>query len=149
MYETYGKEIEFVKQQPANNIWTVLDVDGGTIYANGYHHVNRMGYIITEVPWVDGEDTDVIDHDHVQMYYSHLRIKEDATGKYLEARYNDRGVPHLIYSWAEDHLRLHEDAAEEFADEHSEYEFEDYLKKQGFTIEYSEAEFPSFETLNQ
>lgn len=142
MYETFGEELAYVEQQPNNNIWTVLDVDGGTIIANGYHHVNRLGYIITEVPFADEDNIEAIDEDDQKLYYSYLRIKEDATGNYLQAGYNDKGVPDLIASWAEGHLELDGELAEEFIDEHSEYEFEEYLKKQGFTIEYSEEPFP-------
>lgn len=35
-----------------NRVWTVIDSDGGGI-ASGFHLVNRLGYIITEVPAPD------------------------------------------------------------------------------------------------
>ncbi len=51
MFETYGDEVEFVKQQPENHIWMYGDGDDGGSYVwNGWHFINRIGYFITEVP---------------------------------------------------------------------------------------------------
>lgn len=57
MFETSGKEWEFVRQQNPNNIWTVIvgDSDEWEI-AKGFHIVNRMGYIITEEPWTEDDE---------------------------------------------------------------------------------------------
>ena len=39
-----------------NNLWTVVEVDNGDwIISNGFHLVNRVGYILTEVIW-EGEE---------------------------------------------------------------------------------------------
>ena len=54
MFETYGVELNFVKNQPATTIWTVLD-NGSVI--SGFHYVDRVGYLVTENPWT--EDTEV------------------------------------------------------------------------------------------
>lgn len=36
-------------------VWTIVEGDSGDLYASaGYHLVNRLGYIITEVPWTTG-----------------------------------------------------------------------------------------------
>lgn len=36
-------------------VWTIVEGDSGNLYASaGYHLVNRLGYIITEVPWTTG-----------------------------------------------------------------------------------------------
>ena len=54
LFETYGPDFEEVKRvaaQEPNRIWTLLDSDGVEVVSNGFHHVNRMGYFITEVPW--------------------------------------------------------------------------------------------------
>lgn len=51
MFETYGDEVAFVKQQDPACIWTYGDGDdGGSYIWNGWHFVNRIGYFITEVP---------------------------------------------------------------------------------------------------
>jgi hypothetical protein len=51
MFETFGKELEFVKAQDPRCIWTYADGDdGGGYIFNGYHYINRLGYFITEVP---------------------------------------------------------------------------------------------------
>ena len=54
MFETYGDEVEFVKAQDSNRIWTYSDgEDGGTYISGGYHGVNRIGYFVTTVPYDD------------------------------------------------------------------------------------------------
>jgi hypothetical protein len=50
MFETYGEELEFVASQPDQNVWTWVDGDTGTWLVNGFHLVNRIGYLITEIP---------------------------------------------------------------------------------------------------
>lgn len=56
MFETYGDELAYVKAQPRNHVWTLLDCDGELVICAGYHFVNRIGYFITEVPWVTGDE---------------------------------------------------------------------------------------------
>jgi len=54
MFETYGEELEFVKAQEPNRIWTYGDGDdGGTYISDGYHVVNRIGYFVTALPYDD------------------------------------------------------------------------------------------------
>ena len=54
MFETYGEEVEFVKQQNPNTIWMYGDGDDGGGYIwSGWGFVNRIGYFITEVPFPD------------------------------------------------------------------------------------------------
>ena len=56
MFETYGEELEFVKAQDPNRIWTYSDGDdGGTYISDGYHVVNRIGYFVTTVPYDDSQ----------------------------------------------------------------------------------------------
>ena len=51
MFETYGKELDFVRAADIDYIWTYGDGDDdGTYVWNGYSIVNRIGYFITEVP---------------------------------------------------------------------------------------------------
>jgi hypothetical protein len=56
--ETYGQEFELVKAMQATDpgrVWTLLDCDGELVLSSGMHYVNRMGYLITEVPVADGD----------------------------------------------------------------------------------------------
>ena len=51
MFETYGDEVAFVKQQDPACIWTYGDGDDGGGYIwSGWMFINRIGYFITEVP---------------------------------------------------------------------------------------------------
>ena len=56
-FETYGDELEFVRQQPDNTIWTEMDGDEGVYIVTGYHFVNRICYYITEVPWQNDDES--------------------------------------------------------------------------------------------
>jgi len=52
MFETYGEELEFVKSQEPNRIWTYCDGDDrGTYIFEGMRIVNRIGYFVTTVPF--------------------------------------------------------------------------------------------------
>jgi hypothetical protein len=60
MFETYGEELEFVKSQYPENIWTYGDGDDGELYIwSGWSVVNRIGYFITEVPFPPNTDIQV------------------------------------------------------------------------------------------
>jgi hypothetical protein len=62
MFETFGLELLFVKEMALQNrVVTIIETDsdevnedGDTIpnmcYVSGMHHVNRIGYLITETP---------------------------------------------------------------------------------------------------
>jgi len=61
MFETYGEEVDFVKQQDPNRIWMYgSGDDGGTYIWSGWGFVNRLGYFITEVPFSDSEIVQVL-----------------------------------------------------------------------------------------
>lgn len=63
LFETYGDESAFITAQPQNAVWTLLDCDGKLVLGNGCHVVNRMGYVVTEVPVPEGVDIEVVDDD--------------------------------------------------------------------------------------
>jgi hypothetical protein len=53
LFETFGEELAFVRQQCPRTIWTIIDGEDGDLYVvSGYHFVNRIGYVVskTEVP---------------------------------------------------------------------------------------------------
>jgi hypothetical protein len=56
MFETYGDELDYVKAQPDNKIWTYCDDGDNGYLSQGYHIVNRLGYVICANPWTDGDD---------------------------------------------------------------------------------------------
>jgi hypothetical protein len=55
MFETFGQELEYVKQQSYNKIWTWIEGsdEDETYIVNGFHHVNRLGYFICEKSWLN------------------------------------------------------------------------------------------------
>jgi hypothetical protein len=57
-FETYGKELDAVleanKKDPGT-VWTVVEGDDGELYVgDGYHYVNRIGYMITKKSYQGG-----------------------------------------------------------------------------------------------
>jgi hypothetical protein len=57
MFETYGKELDFVKAQDPDRIWTYCDGDNdGTYIFQGMRIVNRIGYFVTTVPFDGSKD---------------------------------------------------------------------------------------------
>ena len=53
LFETYGEELDFVRDQPDNHVWTWIDGDEGTVIVAGMAFVNRIGYFVTENAWTD------------------------------------------------------------------------------------------------
>ena len=53
------QELAFVRSQDPRTIWTFVDGDDGNQYVlSGYHFVNRIGYLISTIPFP--EDADII-----------------------------------------------------------------------------------------
>ncbi len=65
MFETYGEQVELVRSTSPSRIWTLKETeDGGTEYISaGWSFVNRLGYFITEVSWMDCKIEVVFDED--------------------------------------------------------------------------------------
>ena len=54
MYETFGEEMAYIKEQPNKRVWTLIDTGGRDMsLIAGKHFVNRMGYIVTAEEWED------------------------------------------------------------------------------------------------
>lgn len=59
MYETYGEELDYINSffkdrnlfLHQRQIWTIVEAGDELVIQAGYWLVNRMGYIVTEVPW--------------------------------------------------------------------------------------------------
>ena len=50
LFAPTGREFEFVRGQPPENIWTIVEGDDGIEITNGMHFVNRLGYLVSEHP---------------------------------------------------------------------------------------------------
>lgn len=72
MFETYGKEIEYViKMAKKNRVVTIIECESDApdngefqmcmVYASGYHIVNRIGYLILAKPYTGPEFEVIID----------------------------------------------------------------------------------------
>jgi len=60
LFETYGRELDFVRRQDPRTVWTLVDGDDGDMWLiSGYHLVNRIGYLISTLPVPDGVDIEV------------------------------------------------------------------------------------------
>lgn len=52
LFETYGDDLEYIKtvaKESPERVWTIVGPDVLSVI-NGFHYVNRFGYIITELP---------------------------------------------------------------------------------------------------
>lgn len=60
LFETYGVELNFVRSQPENHVWTLVNGEGGNpVVLSGFHIVNRIGYFVTEKPWTEQCEVEV------------------------------------------------------------------------------------------
>jgi hypothetical protein len=48
LFETHGEEFAFVRRQDPRTVWTLID--GDMYLVNGLHFVNRVGYLLSNVP---------------------------------------------------------------------------------------------------
>lgn len=50
-----GRDLDFVRSQPTERIWTLIVSDEGRqpiwLIADGFHRVNAMGYLVTRKPY--------------------------------------------------------------------------------------------------
>jgi len=44
------------KETEVHHIWTLVDVGDACHIVPGIHYVNRLGYFVTGMPWIDGDD---------------------------------------------------------------------------------------------
>lgn len=62
MYQCFGRDLEVVSEAAKKtpyNVWTILDVDGRIVICEGFHVVNRDGYLITKNAFQYGEMFDI------------------------------------------------------------------------------------------
>lgn len=60
-YETFGDDYELIKKANRNNVWTLVQADEDLVIINHFAWVNRINYLITEVPYNPDEQIEVID----------------------------------------------------------------------------------------
>lgn len=76
VYETYGKDLEFIESIIEDNrVWTFIDGGDFSVITNGAMFVNRLCYYVTEVPW-EGEAGDI----EIDLYEAN---ECDITGEHL------------------------------------------------------------------
>ena len=76
VYETYGKDLEFIQSIIEDNrVWTFIDSGDYSCIVNGAMFVNRLCYYVTEVPW-EGEAGDI----EINMYEP---TECDITGEHI------------------------------------------------------------------
>ena len=64
LFETYGEELEFIRHQDPNRVWTFVDGDDGDQYViSRPHFVNRIGYLVSREPIPDNTSIEV----HIPM----------------------------------------------------------------------------------
>ncbi len=62
MFETFDRELQHVRAANEDRVWTLVEgEDDEWILTNGFHYVNRIGYVITEVPFVAQPDMPALD----------------------------------------------------------------------------------------
>lgn len=59
-FETYGEELEYVKNANPLHVWTWVDGDMSDLIINGFALVNRFVYYVTEVPFEENDYITVI-----------------------------------------------------------------------------------------
>jgi hypothetical protein len=51
LFETFGEEFAFVRQQDPATVWTFVDAeDDQQLVISGLHYVDRIGYLISSKP---------------------------------------------------------------------------------------------------
>lgn len=50
LYETFGEELEAIRQARPEHVWTLVDTDGSVMLVSGCHFVNRLGYVLCTEP---------------------------------------------------------------------------------------------------
>lgn len=56
VFETFGEDLEKVKNMDDKLVWTIVTGDNEELYiSQGFRYVNRLNYIIAEIPRKEGE----------------------------------------------------------------------------------------------
>jgi hypothetical protein len=63
LFETYGKDLEFISKNHDSLIWTLVDTGGSLIILNGYHFIDRVNYMFSAKPWSTDVVVEYLDED--------------------------------------------------------------------------------------
>lgn len=59
----HGPDLEFVRRQPEDNVWTFIVSDEGRrpvwLISDGFHYANAMGYLVTQARRKDDQCYDI------------------------------------------------------------------------------------------
>ena len=134
LFETYGAELDYVflkPQQTPEKVWTLIEGDEGQYFTAGFHTVNRVGYFITELPWVTGDEEysnddepDAFFEVGDKSYLCDVGYDEPTDTTFIEVYTLEDREWKLVAKWM-DKTELpdmdDEDEVEEFTDELSEF----------------------------
>ena len=59
MFETDGDELDFIRNHNFYNVWTLVEGYKGLYVINGYHIVDRLGYLVTLEQWKENEHFEI------------------------------------------------------------------------------------------
>jgi len=81
-FETFGADLEAVQETKPEYIWTFVDGGDYSGYSSGMHFVNRMYYLICEVPFEEDEDlyVDLYEPDECESIGHVFEKRERYTG---------------------------------------------------------------------
>ena len=55
--------LQFMATNYPSHVWTRIEGDDGCLYnINGWHIVNRIDYVITEIPWKEKNEYEILDY---------------------------------------------------------------------------------------
>jgi len=83
MFETYGDEWEFIKEQDPRYVWTWVDGDLSTLLVAGIGFVNRIGYYVCQTPWEDDNACVLVSEDiECECYSEDEDVMATRNGEY-------------------------------------------------------------------
>lgn len=93
MFETFDSELLHVRAANEDHVWTLVEGENEEwILTNGFHFVNRIGYVITEVPFVARPDMptlDIVVDDGENPDYPKADWQHEVANGYTKLGYQD------------------------------------------------------------
>lgn len=101
-FETYGVDLEFVKSQPKNHIWAMIETDGNLYVVNNYYYANRLCYLLTENPHNETDNIEYLWSEDMDKYIEEaMGLVTTGKGDMLEQfelLQNNQGfIPNKVY----------------------------------------------------